>query len=242
MHSRTCAIGFAVALLGCASTVVAVDIVDCAGTTVPAGQVGSLVADLDCTAPENPQSAVNLERGATLLLNGYVLAGNLHPVTCRGTRCTVIGPGTVTSSSHVIIGRTVRVKDATIGGAHHCIEADRVIVEGSTITNCGDVGIHARGRVRVLDSTVADGGGRGIEGQSVVVKNVTVTGNGATGIYAFPRMVGRRAVAGWLRAADSTVTGNGGLCPAEENVGCFDLRGRRVRVRNTTYDTCAGCP
>src|SRR5262245_15049690 len=84
-------------LLG-SSTLQAADVTTC-GQTLLAGEVGNLVADLDCTGI--PAAAVYMNAGATLEMNGHTLTGGVtgvatHPWQRGGPTTRIIGPGEIT--------------------------------------------------------------------------------------------------------------------------------------------------
>src|SRR5262249_56752633 len=96
-----------------------VDITACPAA-VPAGGMGVVQADLNCTSGTDSGYVV-LGQGATLQLNGHSLTFNPGStpsalVLCEGT-CTVSGPGTLTSSTStgnfasiwVATGKTAKV-------------------------------------------------------------------------------------------------------------------------------------
>jgi hypothetical protein len=97
--------------------VMALDVTSC-GTTVPAGEVGELVADLDCTngpghCADDPAIScssagggfvdcpnsgcitygVHLAPSATLDMNGHTISGGDYGVLCRDFGCAVDGGG-----------------------------------------------------------------------------------------------------------------------------------------------------
>jgi len=70
------------------------------GTTIAAGDVGTLAADLNCTDPNTP--AVTLAHKATLELAGHSIQGissepqQSHDVVlCADRKCTIVGPGSI---------------------------------------------------------------------------------------------------------------------------------------------------
>ncbi len=81
-------------LLLAVSAHAAVDVTAC-GQEVPRGQVGVLVADLDCGWPTDELTyGVRLAKGATLNLNGHTITGPRFGVLCPEA-CKVVGPGTI---------------------------------------------------------------------------------------------------------------------------------------------------
>jgi hypothetical protein len=205
----------------------AVDITEC-GQVVPAREVGNLIADLDCSDPNQSRLfTLLLEHRATLNLNGFSVIGPVGSdrsfcVFCDGS-CRVNGPGTITGCEFGIakmVGRTLlRVTD--------------------TISGTGWAGISAA-KVKVFDSAISDNLGLGIWTENVLLRNVTVTGNGDDGV-AGRHNYGR----GRVIARDSEIVDNGIDCPPEEP--CYDISaGGRLRLRNTTVGTCSApggqCP
>jgi hypothetical protein len=69
---------------------------------VPAGQIGVLMADLDCGLPTGePSYGVALENRAALDLNGHTITGPRYAVYCPAI-CRIIGPGTITGAYYGI--------------------------------------------------------------------------------------------------------------------------------------------
>jgi hypothetical protein len=228
----------------------AVDITEC-GQVVPKNQVGNLVGDLDCTDPNSfitpPHSiisAVELERGATLNLNGFSLVGptlsegpERSGVFCRH-KCRVNGPGTIMGFGFGIQGRHKRitVTDVTINGATAGgLSAFQLMARRCTITgNGGGVsGGHSQRKFRIYDSEISDNDVVGVSGRKIILKNVIVTGNGKNGVSSDD---GRVLV--W----DSVIIGNGVDCASPPPPGCRDLSGTsKKRLIRTLFGTCSRC-
>ena len=129
-------------------------VVDTCGQTVPAGETGYLITDLDCAG--SGTEGVVLSHRSRLVLAGHVISGSgehgdqdprpLQGVRCAArTVCTVIGPGAIVGFSDAgVAGTRVRVRDVAIEGnarkgvaAFENIALHRVIVDGN-----GDLGGH----------------------------------------------------------------------------------------------------
>jgi hypothetical protein len=183
------------------------------GDVVPRGEVGELAADLDCA-----DRGLVLEHGATLKLNGHVVAGPgaspsgcLFPlcggVWCQGSRCTVEGPGEVTGYSIGIWSQhptrlrskgTVQVTDVAVHGNGTGIRAriarlTDVVVQGNT------TGIVAE-RSKLLGVEASANTAEGIVGHRADGDGVRVeTNGGQAGILI-----------GSARLENAVITGNGG--------------------------------
>jgi hypothetical protein len=228
------------ALAFAATQASAVDITEC-GQEVPPLQVGNLVGDLDCSDPNQfVGDAVELDRAATLNLNGFSLIGPegsyRQGVDCR-SRCRVNGPGAIVGFYEGVTGGSrVEVSDVNITGARrYGIVAQFPIVKRCTISEVRGAGIGGRigprgihGRVRVIDSSIIDNLGDGIIARRLMLRNVIVSGNAEHGCTS-----GHGLRPPVLRARDSTIVGNGIDCPPDKN-GCCDIKNyKRRMLRNT---------
>jgi hypothetical protein len=96
-------LGLLVFALSLATVAEAVDITGC-DQEVPAGEIGVLTTDLDCSWDTEPESyGVELGRSATLDMQGHSITGPQWAVYCPGPgRCTVTStsttPGTLTGA------------------------------------------------------------------------------------------------------------------------------------------------
>jgi hypothetical protein len=77
----------------------AFDITECF-QSVPAGETGRLMADLDCGEPPEPAPNVYLGIGADLELNGHTISGGLFGVLNNASYVLsrITGPGTITNA------------------------------------------------------------------------------------------------------------------------------------------------
>jgi hypothetical protein len=235
----------AASLVSLGSTAAAVDVTHC-GQVIPPRQTADLVADLDCptdlpSGTLQELSAVYLDTGARLRLNGFTLSGADVGVGC-GSRCTVEGPGTIRdfpigvlsygatrvddvvfrengqSAIYVLGSRKVHVTDVSILDADgltaiiaHSLKAERL-----TIENCwyGIAAIKMTG----TDVTITGCGQRAFGGGSIRATRLTATDNGGPGVAA-TRVI----------LTDSVLTGNDSLGTG------VDLRSDRFpRLQNTT--------
>lgn len=250
-----------VCVVGVTSAASGLDITAC-GTMVPAGEVGVLVTDLDCSGL--PASwGVRLGEGATLTMNGHTVKGAAEGVRCFERRCTVTGPGTlfengvgiVVQMSRIVV-ENINIHDNGYGIAGHAgayIEAIDVItndnatsgiqapiIRATNVTANGNVeyGLIAVKRLRGEGVTTSGNGEEGIESLGPAsLTNFVATGNGGPGIAADRR----------VRLVGSTVTGNGTL-----GDGIDIAAHRRPRLVDTTcgrssnpdtsasWDVCSG--
>jgi hypothetical protein len=149
----------------------AVDVTAC-GQVVPAGEVGSLVGDLNCLLAPSGSNAVVLQHRAHLQLNGNSILSPVDGacVSCAGTRCTVSGPGALLSNL-LTPGRGI-------------VAVKHVTVDGSLDIDSHSVGISApEGRVTATD-TVLSNNGDGVVAKKVKGTNLFVRDSTAVGITA----------------------------------------------------------
>ena len=193
------------------SPAAAVDITAC-NQGVPAGQVGVLQNDLDCSGQPSSTDGVWIERGGTLDLNGRTIVGApfaIQPnggiraaVHCRlGRRCEgspiVCRPGrgrcTVTSST----GTGHVISNTGINSERH-LDVSHVQVSGGGYVVAGD------GKLRAVDLQVSGGGT--VAGDKALLTDVSVVGANSFGIFMTKR----------IRGTNVTVTGcgNAGLSSA----------------------------
>jgi hypothetical protein len=171
----------------------AVDISTC-GQIVDAGQVGEVLADLDCTASPN-SPAVTLQPGSTLHLNGHAVAsGHLgvltDPAKKGGPLTRIQGPGEIRGMTSCAIWtqNKLSVADLDLHGnacGIRTVYNYPLTLEHVSITDNGGDGVSF---VSVL------GNGR-VEGEEVII-----TGNGGDGILT----------TGKIRLVDAVVRDNGG--------------------------------
>ncbi len=222
-------------LLVIGSAARAVDITEC-GQVIPQGQVGNLVADLDCTdTSKYESSAITLRPRATLNLNSFSLIGPNTPefvpgVDCHPSPCEVNGPGTIEGFRPALRGepKTVRITDVNIiAGAGESLHTNRLILTRCTVS--GGTGIITHRKIRITDSVISDSLSEGISDGTVLLRrralrvllrNTTVTANDGDGISAMK-----------VIARDSVIVDNGG----------FDISvSKRASLRSTTFGTCSG--
>jgi len=186
---------------------VAIDVTACEQVVAP-NDVGILQADLTC-----PVNGVFLEPGATLMLNGHELRGGTNiGVYCRRRRCTIEGPGTISSPDWIGV-----------------LMEDRVHLTVRQVTFRGnDVGIlgtySGRHRVTLSDVVFEDNLQWALSARTLVATNLIARNNAPGGFYAITAASARidggdissnlAAVAlqgGRLRLDGVTVTGNTGM-------------------------------
>ncbi|MBM4244456.1 MAG: hypothetical protein FJ148_11670 [Deltaproteobacteria bacterium] len=197
------------------------------GITIERGDPGVLQGDLGCTGlGEN--SAITLNPGATLVLDGFRVTNDNHGVSCHASvsparTCTITGPGEITGAFNgVAAASRVRIEDVTIHGNvngtwkiyGNVPWAARVDLENVVIRDNSAAGTRGGGAIRATDSVIRDNGDVGMTSQGpTTLRRTTITGNvGAgllTGIYNdFQQQYDyseRRA----HRLIDSDVSGNG---------------------------------
>lgn len=266
MHSIRLALA---ALLLLPAAARAIDITSC-DSTVPAGEVGVLQADVSCAGAF---VGVRLDNGAQLQLNGHSLSGTLGGasneaalVQCGGKRCAVTGPGELFGSNGAAIG-LANGRLVVSGGVsiHDCRRGIRgtpsdsfnskVLLTDVTIDGIAEEGVWAD-VIKATGVSVTDAR-LGIAGHSLKATSVSLANNATSG-WLGDKVAARGLVANGngdcgvrsIRAklVDSDVTGNDGL-----NVGGDVCTVRRPRVVNTTcgksvalgqavsdWDVCSG--
>jgi hypothetical protein len=122
---RTAMAVLAVGLM--ANVAQAVDVTTC-GQFVPANEVGTLVASLDCSGAPSGSAAVRLANRARLELGGHSITtppGGIG-VACTQVRCAVNGPGTLLTPvldpgtgiyavRHVAVSGTIEIHGMRVG-------------------------------------------------------------------------------------------------------------------------------
>jgi hypothetical protein len=175
------------------SAAYAVDISTC-GQIIDAGQVGEVLADLDCTAFSN-SPAVTLEPGSTLYLNGHAVAGGhlgvlTDPGKKGGPLTRIQGPGEITGMTSCAIWtqNKLSVSDLDLHG-----------------NRCGIMTVYNY-PLTLEDVSITDNGGDGISFVDVLGngrvegEGVTITGNAGDGILT----------TGKIRLVDAVVRDNAG--------------------------------
>ena len=211
----------------------AVDVVTC-GQVVPAGEIGVLTGDLDCSATSS--SAVIVGVGATLDLKGYTLTGSpaagsvpeppYLPTAAVFCDCgpfryheardgsdvyrSGTTPCTVTSSTGTGVIR------GNIG-----IVSERSLYAANLLIQPGNEGINLGedGKLRLENVTLENGAGDGISGvglharaKTITLSNVSVVGFDGIGILASR-----------VRGLQIVVNDNGLVGMQAGNVKVFDL-------------------
>jgi hypothetical protein len=162
-----------------------------------------LNADLDCTGVDD--YAVQIHHGR-LNLNGHTITGGFG-IHCDGP-CKVVGPGTVTNSTHFGINgmntslkvSQVNLTDNAVFGAQ-CFGTCKI--EGPATISGNGVGIRNAGTLNGRNLTIT-GNLRAVDGGNndgttrVRLRDSSVTGNGS-GVHSH----------GGVKLLNTTVTGNG---------------------------------
>jgi hypothetical protein len=222
----------------------AVDVTSC-GQVVPAGEVGNLVADLDCAGTP---VAVVLARNAGLEMGGFRLSGGFpggNGVACEAGACLVNGPGRISGFDFGVTTMSGSARRLSVSGVDFDGNSWGIRHEGRGLTSVTDVTIrdclNGAGvlvwRLRATNVRVE----RCINGFSVVTsvkgENVAATDNGNAGIAAGGQAALRGVTARGnqiginarlMRLTDSDSTGN----PFADL-----LSGGRPRLTNTTCGT-----
>lgn len=187
----------------------AVDIDGC-GQTVPPGETGVLTADLAFC-----DSAVLLEEGAKLQLNGHTISDSEVGVDVRGRRFDVSGPGVIARNDYGVSQGNGRRKTCTLDNIDF---HDNEYTAVATLT----------AKVIATNLTVTGNGaenGYGLAVEMLIGTNLTVTDNPGIGV-AFRRS---------SRLINSTVIGNNST-----RWGVDILTSRRPRLIDTTCGKSAG--
>jgi hypothetical protein len=157
-----------------------------------------LTGDVVCATEQRP--TLTLRNGGLLDLGDYTLAG--VDVRCHGS-CRIVGPGTIDGGTITSAGRLLLRRVTVVNSP-----ADGVVVREP----------RGRGRVTIIDSTIADSAGNGIEfDRRATIVRSAVRGNGLHGVAVSMRD-GNDCARGRLTAKASSFVDNGrdGDCgPAE---------------------------
>jgi hypothetical protein len=226
----------------------AVDITAC-GTPVRGGQVGVLLADLDCSGimlscNSNGAAAcvadpsctdagcggVILGDRATLQMNGHTIANGA--IFCAG-KCAISGPGTITGGDYPQGESLTAAGDLEVDGGldiHGTEFGIRAIRTASlsdvSVSNCSNVygaGIEALKRLTLTNVMVSDNAGAGIDASRAVRGEVvTVNGNARVGI---------EIERGGLKVTGLMAMGNGG--GVSTGLGGVSVGGGSVKLYNS---------
>lgn len=193
---------------------------------VPAHRTGVLTNDVACMryctafptipcdpgCPLDPDDScraehIRLGRGARLRLDGHTIVGayNQDAIACSddepGGTCTVLGPGLVQSTKGSAIASAtmnVVVRDLRMEGSYGAISTQGKVDARRCVFASWDTDISRASRIRVVDSTSAQGGGFNAT-EKIDLRNVTT----ASYVRSEGRIVGRRVT---LVAAPGTTT------------------------------------
>lgn len=184
---RGIALACLVALSGGAAH--AFDVTSC-GLTVPPGQVGLLLADLDCSGVTSGP-ALQLGERAALRLQGFAIVGApTQPVVRVAERGTVSleGPGEIRGGSVGITALRARVLaragivvTGNAGAGIDLRDGHLLATDVSISGNDGD-GVRAN-TIDAIDVVADDNGGRGLAcTKKMKLMRVSASGNGSVGI------------------------------------------------------------
>lgn len=199
-------------------TASAYDVTAC-GQTVPAGTVGQLQADLDCTTLADDGGAVTLAPGATLAMNGHTISQ--PPAAFYGigvlclSKCTVTGPGEITGNLVAVLGPNVIASDLDIHDAEAGLLIVRSYAEQTRLGNLTAtdvsilrtdfIGVYAK-KARLTGVTSSENESTGIQAARLIGINLTTNNNGKGGIVA-----ASAAVDGLVAANNALAGGSGGF-------------------------------
>ena len=190
-----------------ASAASALDVSLC-DQVVPTGEVGEVVADLDCQSNAFA-AAVHLDQAAHLKLNGHRIigpkgGGNVIEIPFSGR---IEGPGEIAGAADGALGACVSADGAmlTIDGGD----------PGIDIHGCQAGVTVIDGKAKLTNVSVHDNVGPGVFASRLQVTNVSANANGAQGLNA-----------NTLKAVNVTANDN----------GLIGLGGRRVLVFGGTAD------
>ena len=209
------------AALGATAAPVGAATVELAGCeSIVAAEAGRylLTGDVVCTTEDRP--TLLIRNGGLLELGDHTLAG--VDVRCAGA-CRVLGPGTID-------GGTVT-------------SAGRLLLRRVAVTNSPDVGVRVReprgrGRVTIIDSTIAGSAGHGIEfDRRATIVRSEIYGNGQHGIAVSTRD-GNDCARGRVSAKASRFVDNGrdGDCGSAEV--CADVATCTAREAKLADSNC----
>lgn len=175
-----------------------VDLAGCESIVATDAARYTLAGDVVCTTEERP--VLTIRNGGRLDLADHTLAG--VDVRCAGS-CRVVGPGTIDGGSVTSAGRLLLLGVAVMNSP-----TDGVIVREP----------RGRGRVTIVDSTIAHSAGNGVEfDRRATIVRSAIHGNGLHGVAVSTRD-GNDCARGRLTAKASSFVDNGrdGDCgPAE---------------------------
>ncbi len=194
------------------------------GTVVPNGNVGTLSADLDCSA--FPSTAISLGAAAALDLAGFQLIGNpsataANGVTCAAS-CTVRGPGTI--------------RDFSQDGIH---AEGTATLHQATLSNNAGSGIRAK-QITVVDSIIEGSGLHPIYATASASLTNSILRNNSGSALADNRPTDG-ALKGTLTADNCTFTDNSGgifaVVKATVRSSTFERNGSTVHAHSVTVQS-----
>ena len=191
---------------------------------------GYLSADLlGCT----DYAAVVMDKGASLDLRGFTVAGATYTIYCEGA-CEVVGPGTITGASYDGIAAlgTLKIRDVTardnrLAGvlAGRSLKATNV-----TLTGNGKRGYEIYGHVKIDGATIT-GNGEGGVANSTRLYNAMVTNNLRGGVRFTHAAVRDSTLASNVSDPDCGVT-----IPCADLMGSSELS-RTPRLKRSSCET-----
>jgi hypothetical protein len=191
----------------------ATDLTVC-GQTLHGGEIGELVADLDCGGA--PVVAVTMQAGSTLHLNGHGLTGaaigvGTDPGKKGGPVTRITGPGEITGMTSCAISSSNKVSLQSVdlhdnGCGIMSVYTFPITLEDVSITaNTGDgityLSTVGNGRIKGEHVTVSDNGGSGLRSSGkITLEDAVVTGNTTAGVVSTAKSI---------QVRNGTLTGNG---------------------------------
>jgi hypothetical protein len=215
------------------------------GQTIPAGETGEVMNDLQCPTTH----AVSIEGIGTLRLNGFSIVGGTDRksmydgITCLprpsdspcGGPCIIIGPGTISgfarginSPGYAFKGSRrcrpvyMQVRDLAVRENRQGISGVYLELTNLVVDDNETWGISGGSGLRGTSVRVTNNRDGGVSGSKVDLAGLLATGNGPGGGLSFRYP---------SRLTDSFLTGNDGLGQGYDIVA---FRRSRLRLRNTT--------
>jgi hypothetical protein len=234
-------------LLASARATHALDITTC-GQTVPAGEIGNMLNDLDCplgasgVCAEDPSQscvysvagcettpsrvcvrvgAVVLENGARLLMDGHKIRGGDYAVECVGRTCGIAGgagQGVLESAGALCSGGIWGSAGGAPSGVRMVLSDLHVAGGGCTIVR------NSPGQIFATNLTI-DNASWGIVARRLQGSNIVVNNSAGHGIH----------VPGLVKVDGLTANGNGGY-----GIIADKLRGSNIQANGNTQHGIAG--
>ena len=217
------------------------------GVIVRKGDPGELRGDLDCTG-QNVASAITLQSGARLRLNGHRISGGRNQnVACDASSriCTIEGPGEITGSRNGLsLASKAKIRDVVVHGNQVGIYKPYGDVGHAALLDLGNVvirdntgdGVRGGAALRFTDVIIENNGGVGTTSYGPSrLKRTSISVNGVAGIVTgryhdfYQEYLYNNRL---LPLVDSSVVGNGLL-----DGGADLASGKRPKLLRSTCGT-----